>query len=374
MDAHHDHDDHGHEHHRPDHRHDHSHSHDDHSHPHTHHDHGSGLGAMIREAVPFLHGHSHGEVNIDSALEASKRGIWALKVSLIVLLITALLQVVVVVISGSVALLADTIHNFSDALTAVPLAIAFLLGRRAATRRYTYGYGRAEDIAGVIIVLMILASALVAGYESYEKFVNPKPLVYVGWVMMASIIGFLGNEAVAVFRIRIGREIGSAALIADGQHARIDGFTSLAVFLGALGSALGFPIADPIVGLLITVAILFIVKDTVVAMWQRLMDAVDPSIVNDLEKAAQEVHGVEKVDDIRVRWSGHRLLAEMHITVNEDLPTRASHSIAEEVRHALFHVQPKLIEVTVHVDPCGHCGENPHEVTAHHQQLTSVTH
>lgn len=372
MDAHHAHDDHDHDHHDHDHEHGHTHSHDDHTH--ADHEHGSGLWATIREAIPFLHGHSHGEANIDTALEASKRGIWALKVSFTALLVTAMLQVVVVLISGSVGLLADTIHNFSDALTAVPLAIAFLLGRRAATRRYTYGFGRAEDIAGVIIILMILASALVAGYESYQKIVSPQPLENVSWVMAAAIIGFLGNEAVAVFRIRVGREIGSAALIADGQHARIDGFTSLAVFLGALGSVLGFPIADPIVGLLITVAILFIVKDTVVAMWQRLMDAVDPTIVDGLEQAARAVHGVERVDDTRVRWSGHRLLAETHITVNEDLPTRASHLIAEEVRHALFHAQPKLVDVTIHVEPCGHCGGNPHEVTAHHQQPTPVTH
>src|SRR5262249_42298266 len=181
-------------------------------------------------------------------------------------------------------LLADMIHNFSDALTAIPLGLAFVLGRRAATRRYTYGYGRAEDLAGVVIVLMILASSLVAGYESYQKFVNPQPLQNVGWVMVAAIVGFLGNEIVAAFRIRVGREIGSAALIADGQHARIDGFTSLAVFFGALGSLLGFPIADPVVGLLITIAILFIVKDTVIQMWQRLMDAVDPAIVDTIEK------------------------------------------------------------------------------------------
>jgi cation diffusion facilitator family transporter len=376
MDRQHSHGEHEHDHHEHDHHdHDHEHTHHDHdSHSHHDHSHGSGLGAMIREAIPFLHGHTHGPVEIDTALEANQRGMWAVKVSLTVLLITALLQVFVVAISGSVGLLADTIHNFSDALTAVPLGIAFLLGRRAATRRYTYGYGRAEDIAGVIIVLMILGSALVAGYESYQKFVHPQVLENVTWVMAASIIGFLGNEAVAVFRIRVGREIGSAALVADGQHARTDGFTSLAVFLGALGSVLGFPIADPIVGFLITIAILFIVKDTIVAMWFRLMDAVDPALVDSLETAAQNVSGVEKVDNVRVRWLGHRLLAEMHITVNEDLPTRASHLIAEEVRHALFHVQPKLVEVTVHIDPCGHCGQNPHEVTAHHKELTPAAH
>ncbi|HVO72317.1 MAG TPA: cation diffusion facilitator family transporter [Aggregatilineaceae bacterium] len=290
----------------------------------------------------------------------------ALKLSLAVLGVTALIQALIVVASGSVALLADTIHNLSDALTAIPLAIAFILGRRLATRRYTYGYGRAEDIAGVIIVLMIFSSALIAAYESYQKIIDPKPLENVGWVMVAAVVGFLGNETVAIIRMRAGRAIGSAALVADGQHAQIDGFTSLAVFIGALGSALGFPIADPLIGLLITIAILFIVKDTVSAMYQRLMDAVDPAIVDDVEQATKQVPGVEAAREIRVRWVGHRLMAELNVTVNEDLTTRESHRIAEEVRHTLFHAQPKLAEITVHIDPCGHSGADQHELTAHH--------
>jgi cation diffusion facilitator family transporter len=351
------------------HDHDRDHPHDhDHDHDHNH-DHGQShapLGWLI-DAVPFLHGHSHGEANIDRAMETSTRGIWALKVSLVGLLITALFQLVIVILSGSVGLLADTIHNFSDALTAVPLWIAFALARRPANRRYTYGYGRAEDVAGVIIVLMIFASSLVAGYESYLKFLHPEPLRYVWWVMGAAIIGFLGNEGVAIFRIRVGREIGSAALIADGQHARVDGLTSLAVLFGAVGSLLGFPLADPIIGLLITIAILFIVKDTAVTMWRRLMDAVDPAMVEAMERTARRIPGVEDVHDVRIRWIGHKLQSELHITVNEDLSTYESHHLAEQVRHALFDAQPKLSAVTVHVDPCGHSGRDPHELLAHHQ-------
>ena len=342
----------------------------DHDHTHgTGHDHGHGIVARLRGAVPFLHGHSHGEVNVDRALETSTRGIWALKASAGMLGVTALFQVAIVAISGSVALLADTIHNFSDALTAVPLGLAFVLGRRAATRRYTYGYGRAEDVAGVFIVAMIFFSALVAGFESYLKLVDPQPLRQVEWVIAAAIIGFLGNEAVAVFRIRIGREIGSAALIADGQHARVDGFTSLAVLLGAIGSLLGYPLADPIIGLLITLAILLIVKDTALTMWHRLMDAVEPGMVEEIETAAAGVADALNVHAVRVRWLGHRLHAELHIQVDEDLPTRESHRIVEEVRHALFHAQPRLAVVNVHVDPCGHGGEDPHAVTAHHEHL-----
>jgi len=322
--------------------------------------------AWLREAIPFLHGHSHGEANVDAALETSERGIWALKVSLLGLGATALFQVIVVLVSGSVALLADTIHNFSDALTAVPLWIAFALGRRAASRRYTYGYGRAEDVAGVVIVGMIFFSAMVAAYESYQKIVNPQPISNLGWVMVAAVVGFLGNEAVAIFRIRVGREIGSAALIADGQHARVDGITSLAVLLGALGVLAGFPLADPIVGLLITVAILFIVKDTAVIMWHRLMDAVEPEVVDNIERVASTVPGAQDVHGVRVRWLGHRLQAELHITVNEELPTLEGHRISEEVRHELLHAQPKLAVVNIHVDPCGHGGKDPHALTAHH--------
>lgn len=343
-----------------------SHGHaDNHDHDHNHNQPQGPLG-RLREAIPFLHGHSHSEANVDAALETSARGIWALKVSLVGLGATSLFQLVIVFISGSVALLADTIHNASDALTAIPLGIAFVLGKRVANRRYTYGYGRAEDIAGVIIVFMIFASSLVAGWESYQKFLNPQPLSNVWWVVVAAIVGFLGNEGVAIFRIRVGTEIGSAALIADGQHARVDGITSLAVLFGAVGSLLGFPLADPIVGMLITIAILFIVKDSAVTMYRRLMDAVDPEMLDTIEQAAARVPGAVDVHAVRVRWLGHKLHAELHITVDEDMPTLESHRIVEEVRHALFHAMPKLAVVNVHADPCGHGGVDTHALTQHH--------
>lgn len=347
---------------------DHSHNHDhpgDHDHSHEHASDVSLVG-RLREAIPFLHGHSHGEANVDTAMESSARGIWALKVSLIGLGLTAAFQVVVYLISGSVGLLADTIHNGSDAFTAVPLWIAFALGRRRPSERYTYGYGRAEDIAGVIVVLMIAASALIAAYESMYKLLNPTVPTNLLWVAVAAVVGFIGNEAVAVFRIRVGKEIGSAALVADGQHARVDGITSLAVLAGVMGVWLGFPLADPIVGLLITVAILFIVKDTALVMWHRMMDAVEPEIVNGIKSVAAGVTGTQGVHDVRARWLGHRLQAELHITVDEDLPTKESHRIVEEVRHTLFHAQPKLMAVNVHVDPCGHSGEDAHQLVAHH--------
>ncbi|MDQ3328837.1 MAG: cation diffusion facilitator family transporter, partial [Chloroflexota bacterium] len=295
----------------------HGHEEHDHNHPHhgghdQEHQHEHGRLGWLRELLPWGHGHSHGEQNVDSALETSERGIWALKVSLVGLGATAVLQLVVVLISSSVALLADTVHNFSDALTAVPLWIAFALGRRPPSRRYTYGYGRAEDLAGVAIVGMIALSAAIAAYESVRRFIEPAPVRNIGWVIAASVIGFVGNEVVALFRMRIGREIGSAALVADGQHARVDGLTSLAVLAGALGVLAGFPLADPLVGILISIAILFIVKDTAVTMWRRLMDAVEPGTVERLQQAAANVPGAQDVHDVRVRWLGHRLQAELH--------------------------------------------------------------
>ncbi len=369
----HSHDEHRHTEHDHEHKHEeqgheeHGHSHDGHGH-----DHASGFLGILQEAIPFLHGHSHGEAPVDAALESSSRGIWALKVSLIGLGATALFQVVIALLSGSTSLLADTIHNFSDAFTAVPLWIAFALARRAANRRYTYGYGRAEDLAGVVIVLMIFASALLAGYESILKILHPQPLQQIWWVAVAAIVGFLGNEGVAIFRIRVGREIGSAALVADGQHARIDGLTSLAVLLGVVGSLLGYPLVDPIVGLLITVAILFIVKDTAATMWKRLMDAVDPEVVDSIEQAAFQVAGVRQVRGTRVRWLGHTLQAELQIAVDESLSQRQSYQIVEEVRHALFHAQPRLSNVTVQNVPWHENTFAASSVTAHHEYVPSL--
>lgn len=351
-----------------DHGHDHGHAAPDANHGHGHddqhgHEHGSGPLAWLSE---LFGGHSHGAPVADEALEGSEEGIRAVKISLVGLFITAALQAFVVAFSGSVALLADTIHNLADALTAIPLWIAFVIGRRAATRRYTYGFGRAEDIAGLVIVAMIALSAAIAGWESVRKLLAPEPIQYIGWVIAASIIGFLGNEAVAIYRIRVGKRIGSAALVADGQHAQVDGLTSLAVLLGALGVLAGFPLADPIVGLLITVAIVFVLKGAVREIWWRLMDAVDPELVDKLESAAKQAAGVQAVNDVRVRWIGHTLHAEANVEVDGSISTSEGHDIAEEVRHAMLHAAPWLRSAQVHVDPCHHDGRDHHAVTSHH--------
>jgi cation diffusion facilitator family transporter len=311
--------------------------------------------------------HSHDAADsVDPALEASAEGVRAVKISLVALLVTALAQAVVVVVTGSVALLADTIHNFSDALTAVPLWIAFVLGRRPASRRYTYGYGRAEDLAGVFIVAMIALSAVVAGYESVRRLLEPQPISNVGVLIAAGLIGFAGNELVAVYRIRVGRRIGSAALVADGLHARTDGFTSLAVVVGALGVLAGFPLADPIIGLVITVAILVVLKGAATDIYRRLMDAVDPELVDTAEASLRAVPGVADVEELRLRWIGHRVRAETGIVVDPALGIVEAHDIATAAKHSLLHGVPRLVDATVHVSPRNTSGHDHHAALAHH--------
>jgi cation diffusion facilitator family transporter len=289
------------------------------------------------------------------------------KLSLVLLAVTAIAQAVIVVLTGSVALLADTIHNFSDALTALPLWVAFVIGRRPPTRRYTYGFGRAEDLAGVFIVAMIAASAVLAGYESVRRLADPQPLTHPVVVMAAGVIGFLGNELVAEYRIRVGRRIGSAALVADGSHARTDGFTSLAVVLGALGSLAGFDQADPIVGLGITLAILLVLRTTVREIYRRLMDAVDPELVAMAEQTVAAVPGVLEVEPVRLRWIGHRLRAEVSISVAADTGLVAAHDIAHTAEHDLLHAMPKLDDAIVHVSPSDDAGRDFHATIAHHR-------
>lgn len=238
--------------------------------------------------------HSHDSADaVDSALEGSAQGIRAVKISLVALGVTAALQLGVVAVSGSVALLADTVHNFSDALTAIPLWIAFALSRRAASRRYTYGYGRAEDLAGLFIVLMIALSAVIAGWEAIRRLFEPAPIEHLGWVAAAGVIGFAGNELVALYRMRVGRRIGSAALVADGLHARTDGLTSLAVVVGAGGVAVGWPAADPIIGLVIAVAIVLVLRTATRDVFRRLMDGVDPTLLDTAERSLLDTPGVK---------------------------------------------------------------------------------
>jgi cation diffusion facilitator family transporter len=341
-------------HHHGDHDHGHDHSHSGHSHASD-------------------HGHTHGVV--DPSITTTTEGLWALKWSFALLMATALLQAAVVFVSGSVGLLADTIHNFGDAATAIPLGIAFLFARKRPNKRFTFGYGRVEDLAGVTIVFTILFSAIVAGYESIDRFFHPQGISHLWAVVGASTIGFLGNEAVAIFRIRVGRRIGSAALIADGHHARIDGWTSLAVLVGVLGVWFGYPLADPIVGLVITTAIFGIVIQSGKQIFTRILDGVDPHVIDEIRHAAQHVPEVKEVTEVRARWLGHRLHAEVNITVPSQITVLDAHAIAEETRHQLLHHLKYLSLVVIHVDPEEKSGERHHRIEKHaHDGLPAHSH
>jgi len=300
-------------------------------------------------------------------MEASAEGMRALWMSLAVLAGTAVLQAAVVAVSGSVALLGDTLHNAADALTAVPLAIAFVVGRRPPTRRYTYGYGRAEDLAGVVIVVVIAASSALAGYAAVTRLSHPHPVSNLMAVAIAAVIGFAGNELVARYRIRVGRKIGSAALVADGLHARTDGFTSLAVLLGVGGAAAGWDWADPVVGLVITVAILAVLRQAAREIYRRLMDAVDPALVDAVEDSLRATPGVLGVGQVRLRWIGHQLRAECEVVVDARASAIAAHQVAVAAEHGLLHTLPRLAAALVHADPQAQGDADYHAALASHR-------
>ncbi|GAA2754134.1 cation diffusion facilitator family transporter [Amnibacterium kyonggiense] len=300
-------------------------------------------GFLVHLFVPHTHDAAD---SVDDALEASTAGVRALKISLVVLLATTAIQFGIVLITSSVALLADTVHNFSDALTAVPLWVAFVLARRPPSRRYTYGYGRAEDLAGLFIVAVVLLSAVVAAWQSIERLISPRPLENLGWLAVAGVIGFLGNEAVAAYRIRVGRRIGSAALVADGVHARTDGFTSLAVVVGAAGVWAGFPLADPIVGVLIAAAIFVLLIGTVRSIGRRLLDGIDPDLLETAEHALQHVPGIARVDRVRLRWVGHRLQGDARVVAAAAAdPDGIEHEASEQIRRHLHGVEDFEVRV-----------------------------
>ncbi|QPP10332.1 cation transporter [Streptomyces bathyalis] len=323
---------------------------------------------MRHRLAHVLAPHSHESVDkVDSAMETSREGMRTLWLSLVILGLTTVIQAVIVAMSGSVALLGDTIHNAADALTALPLGIAFVLGRRAANRRYPYGYGRAEDLAGIVIVLTIAASAALAAHESIDRLLDPREITHLWAVAAAAVVGFVGNEWVARYRIRTGRRIGSAALVADGLHARTDGFTSLAVLLGVGGAAIGWSAADAIVGLLITLAILMVLKDAAREVYRRLMDSVDPELIDTAEAALHEVDGVRDTGQVRMRWIGHSLRAEADIVVDPHLTVVQAHQLSVAAELALIHAVPRLTAATVHTDHIPHRGdEDPHALLDHH--------
>ena len=329
--------------------------HHEHGDRHEHGDDGPSLRLRLAHLISRVLGaHSHDMADqTDSSLEADAEGRRALVRSLGILGLTAALQLAVAVFSGSVALLGDGLHNVADALTAVPLLVAFGLSRRAPTKRFTYGYGRAEDVAGLFVIVMVVLSTALTAYEAIDRLAHPQHVSDLWAVALAAVVGFSGNEIVARYRIRVGRRIGSAALVADGLHARTDGFTSLSVLLGVGGLALGWEDADAIVGLLITVILLGVLRSAVRQVGARLLDAVDPALVDQATAAALSVAGVIDVRELHIRWIGHALRAEVDVTVAPDLAVTRAHELAHHAEAHLLQRVPRLSAATIHTSPAG---------------------
>ncbi|HEY1575048.1 MAG TPA: cation diffusion facilitator family transporter [Pseudonocardiaceae bacterium] len=327
------------------------------------------------------HGHGHGHERLrwrlhshdaadrmDERLTTSRDGMRALWGSFAVLLLTAVVQAAVVWLTGSVALLSDTLHNLADACTAIPLAVAFRLGRRAANRRFTYGYGRAEDFAGLLVLAVVGVSSVLALVESVRRFAEPQEVRQIPALAAAAVIGFVGNEVAARWRIATGRRVGSAALVADGLHARTDGFASLSVLVAAGGSALGWWWVDPVVGLVVALAIAVVLVGAGRSVVARLLDAADPDVVARADHLAADTPGVLAVEEVRLRWSGHGQLAELTVVVDRDVSLVTAHAIAHDAEHRLLHGLPRLVRAHVHPHPAPGVADD-HSVVAHHRPV-----
>jgi cation diffusion facilitator family transporter len=330
--------DHDHEH-NHEHGHDHGHGHD-HDHHHKH-----------RWWWPFGHDHDHGHDHgpVDPDLAESREGVRVLMISLVLLALTAIAQAVVVYLTSSVALLADTVHNVGDALTAIPLAIAFILSRRPPSTRFPYGLGRTEDLAGVVIVALIGFSGLFTLYQSIDRLINPREVSYVLAGVLAGLVGFIGNEAVALYRIRQGRKMSSAALVADGQHARVDGLLSLSVAASLLLYWAGFELADPLAGLVIALIIGRITWNSARDVGLRLLDGIEPE---ELERIRQAVlHVVPEADlaDVRARWLGHVIAVDVAIRTGAE----GVHVLAPELERVIRQHSHRVRTVNLVLAPAG---------------------
>lgn len=323
------------------------HIHHEHHHPHPD-------GRLLRKIAAALHlpgfGHDHLDPAADEVIYQNKLGLRTIKLSLWILGITTGLQFVIYILSGSVALLADTVHNLGDTLNSVPLLIAFILAKRLPNKRFTYGYGRAEDVAGLLIVFSIGFSAVYILWQSIDKLIHPEPLSRLGWLTAAALIGFIGNEIVALMEIRVGRTIGSEAMVADGLHARTDGLTSLAVLLAAGGTWLGYPIIDPIIGIFIGWIIIGITWNATKAVFLRLMNGVNPDLTLKTEKSILSHPEIERIARLQLCWIGHRLQGEVVLVAKGALSIRQINDLTTHIQHHLSHALPCVNHFTIQLN------------------------
>ena len=312
-------------------------------------------------------GHTHDHSVVDGEMINNRRALRAVKISALGLGATAALQFAIVTISGSVALLSDALHNIGDVAGTLTLLVAFTIARRPSSDAYPFGWRRAEDLGGLVIVLAIAVSAGLAGWESIRALLGEHNITNTGWAFAAALAGIIGNEAVAVYKIRVGKEVDSPALVADGQHARTDGLASAGAAIGIAGAWIGLPVLDPLAGLAITGAIVWILIDVGRPVLRRLLDAIEPDVIARMQEVAAAVDGVEGVHDLKARRAGRIVLVQLHVDLPPDLPLRDAHAIAEQVRHEIMHHDPQVASVQIHVDPAGEHDE-AHRETAHHVQ------
>jgi len=303
-------------------------------------------------------GHGHG-----ISAYGERDAVRAVIISAVALGIAAVVEFAASLSGHSAGILADALHNSGDVLTTGILLASFWLGRRPATRRFPAGFGRIEDVATILIVLVIVVTAGAAAWASIAKLLNPQPVGNVPFGIVAAAVGVVANLAVSEYKVRVGRSLHSSALEADGVHSRIDALVSAGAGIGIGLAAAGFGWADPVAGLAITGMILFILAGTVRDLFYRMMEAVDPEVIAEIEEHALSVRGVLGVHDVRARWIGREMSVVLHVDCDPGLSLRRAHALAVEVEHAVGHAIPAG-RLDVHMDPG--TGHHHHEVDAAH--------
>lgn len=269
----------------------------------------------------------------------------AVAVSAIGLALTGLIELAIALLSGSVALLGDALHNLSDVSTSILVFVGFRASRKVPTERYPYGYERAEDLAGIGVALVIWGSAAVAAYESIHKLLRHGGTGYLGWGIAAAIVGIAGNQLVARYKLVVGRRIRSATMVADAKHSWLDALSSAGAMLGLIGVALGWGWADAVAGIVVTGFICHVGWEVTADIAHRLLDGVDPEIVTAAEAVAATVPGVTHAH-ARARWTGRTLRVEVEGFLDPDTPLAAADRIGRQVAAALAPQIPEMHNFT----------------------------
>ena len=329
------------------------------------HDHADDAGHDVHERRRG-HAHAHHDHSLAAAGGGGAGALRVVVISSLLLAAVAAAELVAAALTNSAGVLADGLHNLGDVGTTVALAIAFILSRRAPTRRFPYGYHRVEDLAGLVVLALIVGSAVASGVTAVEHLIHRPPLTSPVLALLVAAFGFVGNEAAAQYKIRAGTRLRSLALVADGKHSRTDGIASLGAVVGVAGAALGAPVLDPVAGLVITLIIAVVAWETTRTLTGRLLDEADASLVATIEEVAATTDGVLGVSDTRARWMGRRVLAELTLEVAPETTLALAHALGEEVRHRLYHRIDPLSDVIVHLDPAG--DTYAHDAVSHHRR------